>query len=306
MTATRRVVVGSRSSPLALAQTEEVVSRLRVVHPNAKFEIVPLSTIGDRNKTDPLLSMERGMFVKDIEAALLSGEIDFAVHSAKDLPADLPAGLTIAAFTERQDARDVIVDRWGLPFDDLPAGARLGTSSPRRVAQLKARRPDLEFIPIRGNVGTRMEKSGTDEYDGVVLAAAGILRLGRASEISDYLPPEVCLPDVGQGALAAETRADDDAVIGMLAAAEHTATSQAVRAERAFLQAMGGGCTVPVAAYAIIEDVSLKIVAMASSLDGADVIRIDGVYDKVDPEHAGREIAAKLLERGARDILKNS
>lgn len=279
MNATRRVVVGSRSSPLALAQTEEVISRLSAKHPEVKFEIVPLSTRGDRNKADPLLSMDRGMFVKDIEDALLAGEIDFAVHSAKDLPADLPKGLTIAAFTERQDPRDVIVNRWGLSFEELPSGARLGTSSPRRMAQLKARRPDLEFLPVRGNVGTRMEKSGTDDYDGVVLAAAGIIRLGRESEISCYLSPEVCIPDVGQGALAVESRIDDDVITGLLATADHTPSSLAVRAERAFLKAMGGGCTVPVAAFAIIDNDLIKMSAMASSPDGVSLINQDGAYD---------------------------
>lgn len=304
MNATRRVVVGSRSSPLALAQTEEVISRLSAKHPEVKFEIVPLSTRGDRNKADPLLSMDRGMFVKDIEDALLAGEIDFAVHSAKDLPADLPKGLTIAAFTERQDPRDVIVNRWGLSFEELPSGARLGTSSPRRMAQLKARRPDLEFLPVRGNVGTRMEKSGTDDYDGVVLAAAGIIRLGRESEISCYLSPEVCIPDVGQGALAVESRIDDDVITGLLATADHTPSSLAVRAERAFLKAMGGGCTVPVAAFAIIDNDLIKMSAMASSPDGVSLINQDGAYDMTRPEYAGEALASKLLERGAREIIE--
>jgi len=304
VTAIKRVVVGSRSSPLALAQTEEVIGRLNAVHPDTQFEIVPLSTRGDRNKTDPLLSMDRGMFVKDIEAALLSGEIDFAVHSAKDLPAGLPLGLIIAAFTERQDARDVIVNRWGASFEDLPSGATLGTSSPRRVAQLKARRPDLEFLPVRGNVGTRMEKSGTDGYDGVVLAAAGIIRLGRASEISGYLSPEICIPDVGQGALAIETRSGDEALMILLKAIEHTPSSQAVRAERAFLQAMGGGCTVPVAAFAIIDGDSLKISAMASSPDGTDMIQTEGTFETSNPERAGEVLAAQLMERGAKEIIE--
>lgn len=304
VTATKRVVVGSRSSPLALAQTEEVVSRLNAAHPDAQFEIVPLSTRGDRNKTDPLLSMDRGMFVKDIESALLSGEIDFAVHSAKDLPAGLPDGLTIAAITEREDPRDVVVNRWGVAFEDMPSGATLGTSSPRRVAQLKANRPDLEFLPVRGNVGTRMEKSGTDEYDGVVLAAAGIIRLGRASEISGYLSPDICIPDVGQAALAIESRSNDEALMALLAAAEHVSTSQAVRAERAFLQAMGGGCTVPVAAYAIVEGSSLKISAMASSPDGTELIRLEDTFDVAEPEKAGEALASQLLERGAKEIIE--
>lgn len=306
MKATKRIVVGSRSSPLALAQTQEVIGRLSLAHPDARFEVVPLSTLGDRNKAGPLLSMDRGMFVKDIEKALLSRDIDFAVHSAKDLPAGLPEGLTIAAFAERQDARDVVVDRWGVAFEDLPSGARLGTSSPRRVAQLKARRPDLDFLPIRGNVGTRMERAATEDYDGVVLAAAGIIRLGRGSEISGYLSPDLCIPDVGQGALAVEARSDDEAMLGLLAAAEHTATSMAVRAERAFLQAIGGGCTVPVAAYAILDGESLRMTAMAAGPDGAEIIKVDGAYDRADPENAGETLAALLLDRGARELLERN
>jgi len=299
----RLVVVGSRSSPLALAQTEEVIGLLNAAHPDTQFEIVPLSTRGDRDKTSPLLSMDRGMFVKDIEAALLSGEIDFAVHSAKDLPADLPTGLTIAALTKREDPRDVVVNRWNVSFDDLPTGAILGTSSPRRVVQLKSRRPDLEFFAVRGNVGTRLEKSGTDEYDGVILAAAGIIRLGRASEISGYLDPQVCIPDVGQGALAIECREDDAATMNLLSAAEHTLTSIAVRAERAFLTAIGGGCTVPVAAHATVDGDSLRMSAMASSPDGSELIQLEDTFNIGAPELAGAALATQLLQRGARKIL---
>ena len=304
MTAIRRIVVGSRSSPLALAQTGEVVGLLNAAHPDIQVEIVPLSTRGDRDKTSPLLSMDRGMFVKDIEAALLSGEIDFAVHSAKDLPADLPTGLTIAAFSKREDPRDVVVNRWNLSFDDLPTGAILGTSSPRRVAQLKSRRPDLEFLPVRGNVGTRLEKSGTDEYDGVILAAAGIIRLGRASEISEYLALQICIPDVGQGALAIESRADGGAILKLLSVAEHELTGIAVRAERAFLTAMGGGCTVPVAAHATVIGDSLSMSAMASSPDGSELLMLEDTFNISSPELAGEALAAQLLERGAKKILE--
>ncbi len=304
MTAIRRVVVGSRLSPLALAQTEEVVGLLNTAHPDIQFEIVPLSTRGDRDKTSPLLSMDRGMFVKDIEAALLSGEIDFAVHSAKDLPADLPTGLMIAAFSKREDPRDVVVNKWNVSFDDLPTGAILGTSSPRRVAQLKFRRPDLEFSLLRGNVGTRLEKSGTDDYDGVILAAAGIIRLGRASEISGYLAPQICIPDVGQGALAMESRANDGAILKLLSVVEHELTGIAVRAERAFLTAVGGGCTVPVAAHATVIGDLLSMSAMASSPDGSELIKLEDTFNISSPELAGEALAAQLMERGAKKILE--
>ena len=200
MAGTRRVVIGSRSSSLSLAQTNEVVRLILREHPSLDIEVVPMSTRGDRNKAAPLLSMERGMFVKEIELALLNGDIDIAVHSAKDMPALTPPELTVAAYTEREDARDVLVNRWDTPLNELPSGARLGTSSPRRTAQIKAARPDIEILPIRGNVDTRLRRARSDDYDGAVLAAAGIRRLGREAEISAYLSPEECVPDVGQGA----------------------------------------------------------------------------------------------------------
>ena len=194
----RPLRIGSRKSPLALAQTEEIAARLRARFPTLRFEVVPMSTGGDRSKDAPLLSLGRGTFVKEIEAALLRGEIDMAVHSAKDLPASSTDGLTIAAFGPREDARDVLVDRWNVSFDGLPAGARIGTGSPRRAAQLRALRNDVEIIPVRGNVGTRIEKARGDDYDGVVLAAAGLIRLGRQDAVSEYLSPEICTPDAGQ------------------------------------------------------------------------------------------------------------
>jgi hydroxymethylbilane synthase len=303
MTTTRKVTVGSRASPLSQVQTEEVLRLIRAAHPDIEISNVPLSTGGDRNKTAPLLSMGRGMFVKEIELALLNGEIDFAIHSAKDLPALLTEGLVIAAFSQRQDPRDVLIDRWGLPFVELPAGARLGTSSPRRTAQLKALRPDIEFLPIRGNVGTRVEKARGKDYDGVVLAAAGLVRLNREGEISEYLSPEICTPDVGQGALAIEARADDEDILRLLTSIDHHPTSTAVRAERAFMKAMGGGCTVPVAAYAQLDGNTLSISAMAARPDGSEIIRFAESYDASNPESAGRHAAESLLERGAASII---
>ena len=303
MTAARRVVVGSRSSLLSLAQTNEVVERLLRTHPALDIRLVSLSTRGDRNKAAPLLSMERGMFVKEIELALLNGEIDIAVHSAKDMPAITPPGLAVAAYTEREDARDVLVNRWNLPLTELPSGARLGTSSPRRAAQLKSARPDLELLPIRGNVDTRMSKASSADYDGAVLAAAGIIRLGRQAEISAYIPPQDCIPDVGQGALAVQARASDADLLEWIRAIDHAPTSAAVRAERAFLEAMGGGCTLPTAAYAQIHGDSLRIMAMVAQPDGSEIFRFSGDYDLDDPIQAGEAVAAALLESGASRVL---
>ncbi len=303
MTAARRVVVGSRSSLLSLAQTNEVVELLLQAYPSLDIRIVPLSTRGDRNKAAPLLSMERGMFVKEIEFALLNREIDIAVHSAKDMPATTPTGLAIAAFTERADARDVLVNRWGLPLNELPAGARLGTSSPRRVAQLKAARRDLELLPIRGNVDTRMSKASSADYDGVALAAAGIIRLGRQAEISAYISPQDCIPDVGQGALAVQVRASDTDLLEWTQAIDHAPTSAAVHAERAFLETMGGGCTLPTAAYAQIEGDRLSIMAMVARPDGSEIFRFSAHYDIDNPIRAGEAAACALIESGASRVL---
>ncbi|MXY46188.1 MAG: hydroxymethylbilane synthase [Chloroflexi bacterium] len=305
MAVERRVVIGSRSSSLSLAQTNEVVRLLLQAHPLLQIDLVPQSTRGDRNKAAPLLSMERGMFVKEIEFALLNGEIDIAVHSAKDMPATTPSGLAIAAFTVREDARDVLVNRWNASLDELPAGARLGTSSPRRTAQIKAARPDLEVLPIRGNVDTRLSKANSEGYDGAILAAAGIARLGRQSEISAYLPPDVCVPDVGQGALAVQVRESDGELLDCVQAIDHAPTSAAVRAERAFLETMGGGCTLPTAAYAEIAAAgSLQILAMVAKPDGSEIVRVSESHSVNAPIAAGQSVAETLLEGGAARILE--
>ena len=244
------------------------------------------------------------MFVKEIELALLNREIDIAVHSAKDMPAVLPTGLRIAAFTEREDARDVLVNRWDASLSDLPPGTRLGTSSPRRTAQIRAARPDIEILPIRGNVDTRISKANSEEFDGAVLAAAGIKRLGRQSEISSYLSPEECVPDVGQGALAVQIRDSDSELLSVVSAIDHGPTSTAVRAERAFLTAMGGGCTMPTAAYAEVEDDKLHILAMVATPDGSSIYRVSELYDAASPEAAGTAVSVLLLEMGASRIME--
>ncbi len=303
MTYRRRVIIGARTSPLSVAQTEEVLRQLRPLYPDVEFTVTPVNTGGDRNKEAPLLSMERGMFVKEIELALLAGEIDVAVHSAKDMPAEIPDGLCLAAFTERQDPRDVLVNRWRVALVDLPSEARLGTSSPRRTAQLTAARPDLRFLPIRGNVGTRLEKSVGDDYDGVVLAAAGMLRLGVEDQISEYLSADICTPDVGQGALAVQVRSADSDVVEMMKGVDHSATSTAVRLERAFLAAVGGGCKAPVAAYAYYRGDRLQVSAMAAAVDGSEILRHNAIYSPDDPESAGREVAEALLARGAGRLM---
>ena len=297
------VTVGSRTSPLSRAQTEEVLSLLRAHSPETEFVVVPITTSGDRNKDAPLLSLGRGAFVKEIELALLDREIDIAVHSAKDLAPSLPDGLTLGAIVQRGDPRDVLVDRWRQPLEGLPASARIGTSSPRRSALLKALRPNIQVVPIRGNVGTRLEKAQGKEYDGVVLAAAGMVRLGREAEVSEYLSPEVFTPDPGQGTLAVEARADASEVLGMLARIDDGASRTVLEAERAFVMALGGGCTVPVGAFARIDGGQLHMSAMAARPDGGSVFRSEGSYDARDAASAGRWAAEALLAAGGNEIL---
>lgn len=300
----RRVVrVGTRGSALAIAQTEEVVSELSGAWPEVRFEIVTITPVGDRRKSAPLLSLGRGAFAKGVEEWLLDGRIDMAVHSAKDIPTVLPDGLVIAAYPERKDARDLIVNRFGAGFFDLPEGARLGTSSPRRSGQLLAARADIEIVPIRGNVDTRMSKVGEDGLDGVALAAAGLERLGRIGEATEILVPELCVPDAGQGALAVEILAEDEEMREMVEVVNHAPTWAAVSAERAFVDAIGGGCRVPVAAYAVPRGEHLDMTTMACLPDGAQIYRNRMEAPISDAVAAGREAARALMETGADSIV---
>ena len=263
------VRVGSRASPLARMQAENVLSILRPIYPNIKFEIVPIITSGDKQKDAPLISMERGVFVQEIESWLLKDKIDIAVHSAKDLTVTIPDGLSIVAVSKRQDPRDVQVNMFKTPLNKIPPGSRIGTSSPRRIAQLKALRPDLEIVNIRGNVGTRLDKVGTQEYDGVVLAAAGMLRMGRKLEIIEYFDHNRFTPEVGQGTLAAEYRTGDKQIAQILESAIHLPTSISLIAERAFLVTLGGGCNAPLGALATTMGNKLNITSMAALPDGS-------------------------------------
>lgn len=299
----RIIRIGTRGSALARVQTDEVVQALTAARPDIRIEVIPITPDGDRRKAAPLQSLGRGTFVKGLEEPLLKGEIDLAVHSAKDMPAELPPGLAIIAYPERRDPRDVIVNRWDVGFEDLPQGSKLGTSSPRRAGQLLAARPDLEFVPIRGNVDTRLGKVGEGGYDGVVLAAAGLERLGWEGKVSAYLEPELCTPDAGQGALAVEAREDDHEVAELLASVDHVETRWTVTAERAFVEATGGGCRVPVAAYATKRGGTLEIQTMACLPDGSQMFRSTLKLTASDPVSAGRGAARALEETGAKEIM---
>ena len=298
------VRVGTRGSALALRQTELVVDLLREAHPNLSFEPVVVRTQGDANATAPLAGMGLGVFVKEIEQQLLSGEIDLAVHSLKDMPTQLPEGLTIGAVLEREDPRDVQVNRWGVTLGEIPANSRIGTSSPRRQAQLRRLHPGLTVVPLRGNVETRLRKSEGGECDGAILAAAGLSRLGLSQRITEFLDPREFVPPPGQGALAVETRDGDGRMLELLSPAEHSGTRSAVTAERAFLEVLGGGCQTPVAAYATCEGDRLELTAFMASPSGDEAFRCMIAGPANDPRGLAAEAFRELAEQGADGLVE--
>ena len=289
--------IGTRASSLAMAQTNEVVERLRASSPTLDVKLVTVRTQADASPNASLSGLGRGMFVKELEDALLRNEVDVAVHSLKDLPTTLPDGLTIASVCERADPRDVLVNRWKCSLADLPSGARIGTSSPRRAAQLLAVRPDLEVLPIRGNVETRLGKTKGDDYDGAVLAAAGMDRLGLQDEIAERLLQRQFVPAPGQGALAIQTRTDDTAVTELIAPLEHPHTRQEVTAERHLLELLGGGCQLPMGAYGKLMDGMLHLIGYLAwgERDSSQVYSFGGP----DPHGVAASCLQALMESGA-------
>lgn len=309
----RNIVVGSRQSALALMQTGHVIDMLRRVCEEqglkCKFEVKKIVTKGDRILDVTLSKVGgKGLFVKEIEQAMLDGEIDMAVHSLKDMPAELPEGLVIGAVPQREDPRDCIISRGGLALSELPAGARVGTSSLRRASQLNAARPDLIIEPVRGNIDSRIRKLETEEFDAILLAAAGLNRMGWQDRISHYLETDVCLPAVGQGALAIECRESDSFMLELLSHIQHEATALAVAAERSFLHTLQGGCQVPIGAFAKVENPGIDgrppqitLAGMVGLPDGSELLR--SVIRGNEPERLGRELAKELLDQGADRIL---
>ena len=295
---------GTRGSILAIRQTEEVLAQLGPKFPELDFQVTPVRTQGDINATASLTGMGLGVFVNEIERMLLDGELDMAVHSLKDMPTKLPDGLFIGAMTGRQDPRDVLINRWHCRLADLPEGARIGTSSPRRRALLNSLCPQATVLPIRGNVETRLNKAQSDDYDGAVLAAAGLIRLGLTEHIDDYLSPQRFVPPPGQGVLAVEVRSDDQRMIDMLRSVDNTATRLAATAERAFLEKLGGGCQLPVGAYARAEGDILFLTVFLSSPDGQKAFRakIDGL--NLDPLQLASDAYLAVTERGAGPLLE--
>ncbi len=286
--------LGTRASALAVAQSEWVASQLFSAHPGLTVELVHVTTRGDKSQAanTPLSTYsEKGIFAKELEDALLSGEVDFAVHSMKDLAAELPDGLVIAAVPAREDPRDAMI---GAKLDDLPPSARVGTGSVRRMALLRERRPDLNILDIRGNVDTRLRKLANGDFDAIVLAVAGLKRLGRADVIGEYLDPLWFIPDPGQGALAIQARGDREDVLNVVNSIDNPRTNACVRAERAYLRALGGGCSTPVGAWANFPEREFTLHVMMAE---GGVIRRASVAGSLDrPEELGKRAAEAIVK----------
>jgi len=301
MTRATIIKIGTRGSPLALIQAESVAASLRAL--GAEVHIVPVRTEGDRRLEVQLAAIGgKGLFVREIEDMLLAGTLDCAVHSLKDLPAETPAGLTLAAFPQREDARDVLVTRESRRLEDLRPGARLGTGSPRRRALALAARADLVVEPLRGNVETRLRKLESAGLDGVLLAAAGLTRLGITPAHVQPLDPDVFVPAIGQGVLAVESRADDSRLTSLLGRIDHAPTRACALAERACLARLGASCSSPVAAYALQAGGDITMTALVASEDGRKVLRASGAEATEGAERLGRRLAASLLDQGASSI----
>jgi hydroxymethylbilane synthase len=304
MTEQRRLRIGTRGSSLALWQAEWVKSQLLGGQQELIVELVVIKTTGDKILDVPLAMVGgKGLFVKEIEEALLDGRADLAVHSVKDMPAVLPEGLHLAAMPPREDPRDALISKNGAGLDKLPHGARVGTSSLRRAAQLLHLRPDLRIENLRGNVDTRLRKLESEGLDAIVLAAAGLKRMELSQVISEYLEPERILPAVGQGALGIETRIGDVSTNEIVASLIHQQTVTTVRAERAFLKRLEGGCQVPIGGYATMEGETLILTGMVADLQGVRLIRKEMRGDARQPEVVGESLAEVVLESGGREIL---
>ena len=300
------IVIGTRSSKLALWQAEYVKGRLEEEYPGLTVELKLMTTKGDKILDAPLAKIGgKGLFTKELEMDMLDGGIDLAVHSLKDMPTELPEGLCLAAITKRFDPGDAVVSPKFKTFDALPCGAKVGTSSLRRKAQLLHARPDLNICDLRGNVNTRLAKLESENFDAIILAVAGLKRLGFGERITEVLPRDMVLPAVGQGALAIETRADDKEMREMLAFLNDEATVHCAKAERAFLGRVEGGCQVPVGVYAVsAENEGIQVEAVIASLDGQRLYR-DKISGKAaDAEKIGVTLAEKLLAAGGKSILQ--
>lgn len=301
----QRILIGTRGSSLALAQTNQILDSLRKVAPNLRYEVIPIKTKGDKMHDVGTAAVEgKNLFTKEIEESLIEGKVDMAVHSMKDLTTDLPAGLVIAAVPERINPHDVLVSRNRKKFEQLPARSRVGTSSARRKAQLLAARGDLEILDMHGNVDTRLRKLESGEYDAIVLAAAGLIRLGLEKHATEFLSTKVMLPAVGQGALAVQSRENDSEIRDLLSQIDYKPTRRAVEAERAFARKLGADCRTPIAAYARFEDGKLAMEGLVAAPDGKMLVRSRIISNNPDAEKVGEELAESLLKKGAGIVLE--
>ena len=302
-----RLTIATRESALALWQAEHVRVRLAALHPGCEIELLGLTTQGDKVQERPLADIGgKGLFIKELEMAMADGRADLAVHSLKDVPMEMPAGFVLAAICEREDPRDALVSNHYLALEGLPGGARIGTSSLRREAQLRERDALLQVLPLRGNVDTRLRKLDEGRYDAIVVAAAGLKRLGFAGRIASYLDPEQCLPAPGQGAIAVECRADRNDVVAALARLADAGTTLATTAERAFARALSGDCRTPLAAYAMPLHDELWLRGLVASRDGATVMRGERsavVADAAAAEALGVALGREFLARGAAALM---
>ena len=302
--AARTLKIATRKSPLALWQANFVKERLEALHPDLQVELVPMSTQGDKILDTPLAKVGgKGLFVKELETAMLEGRADIAVHSMKDVPVEFPDGLGLHTICEREDPRDAFVSNHFTQIDELPQGAVVGTSSLRRQCQLRAARPDLVIRDLRGNVNTRLAKLDAGEYDAIILAAAGLKRLEMAHRIAAFIEPEQSLPANGQGAVGIECRLDDHELHALLAPLEHPETRIRVLTERAMNRALQGGCQVPIGAYALVQGEEVWLRGLVGSPDGARVIRDEIRGPLAEGEALGHTLAQRLLAAGADVIL---
>ncbi len=297
--------IATRQSPLALWQAEHIRARLEALHADLTVELVTFVTQGDKILDTPLAKIGgKGLFVKELEAALMDGRADLAVHSMKDVPMALPEGLSLAVICEREDPLDAFVSNHYAHFSDLPQGAKVGTSSLRRKCQILKARPDLEIIDLRGNVGTRLSKLDDGQYDAIILASAGLKRLGLEQRIRHTIQPDLSLPAVGQGALGLECRSQDQAVLDLILPLMDADTNVCVRAERAFNAYLEGGCQVPIAGYATLQDGQLQIEGRVGSVDGQTILKAVQVGAPEQAEQLGEQLAQALLAQGAGELLK--
>jgi hydroxymethylbilane synthase len=296
--------IATRKSPLAMWQAEFVRDSLIAAHPDLEVELVGMTTQGDQILNSPLAKIGgKGLFVKELEVSMLEGNTDIAVHSMKDVPVEFPEGLHLAVICAREDPRDAFVSNAYNSLDELPQGARVGTSSLRRQCQLRARRPDLEIADLRGNVNTRLRKLDEGEYDAIILAAAGLIRLGFNERITSFLETDVSLPAMGQGAVGIECRSDDERVNALLAPLNDPTTHTRVSAERAMNNRLEGGCQVPIAGHAVLQGDTLHLRGLVGQPDASEMVRGDISGPATEAEQLGTQLADDLLSRGAREIL---